>query len=222
MPVPNSLAERCSAIFVSRVGIEIIPFEQYPHDFLMSITRSPEERCSAIHGVRCVEIGVALLYRLLTLSEFDLSTAQMIAVLSWQSACMSIYPSAVKQPLPPHTGILKELCGIGEAGELLAKLHLLVATNREGNRGLRTRSDGYASSGSIRKSLQSSQGSQSRKNKKEEKQSINAVGVFVTLLQVKEDLAVVFVVSFGLLLSSGKAGAGKPPFYTSVSLPNIW
>ena len=108
---------------------------------------------------------------------------------------------------------------MGSGGEVLAKLHLPAAANREGNRGLRTRSDGYASSlsvqgprsGSIRKSLQSSR---HRKNKKEEKQLINAVVVFVALLLVKEDLGVVFVVSSPLLLSSGEAGAGKPPFYT--------
>ena len=47
----------------------------------------------------------------------------------------------------------------------------------------------------------------SRNNKKEEKQSINLVVVFVVLLHVKEDLAVVFVVSSGLLSSSGEAGA---------------
>ena len=62
----------------------------------------------------------------------------------------------------------------------------------------------------------------SRKNKKEEKQSINLVVVFVVLLHVEEDLAFVFVVSSRLLWSSGEAGAGKSPFYTSASFPNIW
>ena len=37
--------------------------------------------------------------------------------------------------------------------------------------------------------------------------------MFVALLLVKEDLAVLFVVSSPLLLSLGKEGAGKPPFY---------
>ena len=47
-----------------------------------------------------------------------------------------------------------------------------------------------------------------------EKQSIDQVAAFVVLPPVEEDLAVVFVFSSRLFLSSEKAGVGEPTLYT--------
>ena len=63
-------------------------------------------------------------------------------MLFWQLAWISYLPISNKATASPSPGVLKELCGVREGKELLAKLHLLAVTNREGNRGLRTRSDG--------------------------------------------------------------------------------
>ena len=40
--------ERCSAMYVSCVGIDVAPFQQYSHDPLMPIHGSTEERRLAI------------------------------------------------------------------------------------------------------------------------------------------------------------------------------
>jgi len=48
MPIPHYLREPCLAIFVSYVGIGIVPLQQDPHDALVSIPCSLGERYLAI------------------------------------------------------------------------------------------------------------------------------------------------------------------------------